>query len=320
MRKTYLEISSFLNIKFGNFHNYNVTNDALQNTNVRKTIKVCILKFYWGFNPNLFLKNLDNKKFYFKFDNNTPDYLIYSTFSRDSNNPKYKNAIKLAFFTENQIPDLNKTDYAVGHVHLNYLDRYFKNFKYFKLKILINIINSRKYALKGKKRKLFCGAVISNNISGDFFRLKFIDELNKYKKIDMGGKYKNNIGGRVKDKINFLTSYKFSIAMENSGSDGYYSEKIIQSFLSGTIPIYYGDYMIDEYFNPRSFILIKGEKDMQKKIDYIKQIDNDEQLYKSILKENVINSNLFLKMIIEQKSFLNHIFEQNKSKAYRIDK
>lgn len=78
--------------------------------------------------------------------------------------------------------------------------------------------------------------------------------------------------------------------------------------------------MIDEYFNPRSFILIKGEKDMQKKIDYIKQIDNDEQLYNSILKENVINSNLFLKMIIEQKSFLNHIFEQNKSKAYRIDK
>jgi hypothetical protein len=174
--------------------------------------------------------------------------------------------------------------------------------------------------LKGKKRKLFCGAVISNNIFGDFFRFKFIDELNKYKKVDMGGKFKNNVGGRVKNKIQFLTSYKFSIAMENTGADGYYSEKIIESFLSGTIPIYYGDYMVDEYFNPKSFILIKGEKDMQKKIEYIKQIDNDVQLYKSILKENAINNNLILKLIKEQNSFLNHIFEQNKSNAYRIDK
>ena len=262
MNKTYLEIASYLSSKFGNFHNCDVT---LQNSRVRKIIKICFLEFYKGFSPKLFLKNLDNEKFYFKFENNNPDYLIYSTFSRDPYNEKYKNAIKLSFFTENKIPNLNITDYAIGHSHLNYLDRYFKYFKYFNLKILVNIINSRKYVLKGKKRKLFCGAVISNNIFGDFFRFKFIYELNKYKKVDMGGKFKNNVGGRVKNKIQFLTSYKFSIAMENTGADGYYSEKIIESFLSGTIPIYYGDYMVDEYFNPKSFILIKGEKDMQKK-------------------------------------------------------
>lgn len=136
----------------------------------------------------------------------------------------------------------------------------------------------------------------------------------------MGGAFKNNVGGRVKDKIQFLTSYKFSIAMENSGSDGYLSEKIMQSFLSGTIPIYYGDYMLDEYFNPKSFILIKGEKDIQNKIDYIKQIDNDEKLYKSILKEKVINTWTILEKYNELISFVNHIFEQNKLKAYRIDK
>ena len=136
----------------------------------------------------------------------------------------------------------------------------------------------------------------------------------------MGGIYKNNVGGRVKDKIKFLTSYKFSIAMENSEGNGYLSEKIIQSFVSGTIPIYYGDYMLDEYFNPRSYILIKGKKDMQKKIDYIKQIDKDDQLYRSILKEKVIKSEKMLEMYKEQTSFWNHIFEQNKSKAYRIDK
>ena len=182
--------------------------------------------------------------------------------------------------------------------------------------------------MKKAKRKLFCASVISNYIYGDLFRLKFINKLNKYKRVDMGGRYKNNVGGIVKDKIKFLTRYKFSIAMENSGSDGYFTEKIIESFLSGTIPIYYGDYMIDEYFNPKSFILIKGEKDIQKKIDYIKQIDNDDQLYYSILKENVINTEQILKMNYDQItflnydqiSFLNHIFEQAKKKAYRIEK
>ena len=44
--------------------------------------------------------------------------------------------------------------------------------------------------------------------------------------------------------------------MENSNGDGYISEKIIESFLAGTIPIYYGDYMVDEYINPKAYILI----------------------------------------------------------------
>ena len=37
--------------------------------------------------------------------------------------------------------------------------------------------------------------------------------------------------------MEFLSSYKFSIEMENSNGDGYISEKIIDSFISGTIPI-----------------------------------------------------------------------------------
>ena len=97
----------------------------------------------------------------------------------------------------------------------------------------------------------------------------------------MGGRCRNNINGPVSDKIEFLSNYKFSIAMENSDGDGYLSEKIYDSFRSGTIPIYYGDYVIDEFINPKTYILIKGEKDIDEKIEYIKKIDNDIKLYKS---------------------------------------
>ena len=134
----------------------------------------------------------------------------------------------------------------------------------------------------------------------------------------MGGKVGNNILMTVNNKIKFLESYKFSIAMENSEGDGYISEKIVDSFLAGTIPIYYGDYMIDEYINPKSYILIKGEKDIQKKIEYIKKIDNNDEIYKSILKEKVIlDKNIIIDTEKELKEFLCHIFEEDKLKAFR---
>ena len=135
----------------------------------------------------------------------------------------------------------------------------------------------------------------------------------------MGGRYNNNVG-KIKNKIDFFQKYKFSIAMENSEGDGYFSEKIIQSFLSGTIPIYYGDYIIDEYINPKSFILIRGDIDLINKINYIKKIDNNEQLYKKILKERAFTDLQFKELIEKEKEeFLYHIFSQDLKKAKRID-
>ena len=137
----------------------------------------------------------------------------------------------------------------------------------------------------------------------------------------MGGRCNNNIHRKVKKKIKFLSKYKFSIAMENSKGDGYISEKIVDSFLAGTIPIYYGDYIIDEYINPKTYILIKGEKDVEEKIEYIKKIDNDNQLYFNILKENPIIDEKFINKIDKKEigEFLFNIFNQDKNKAYRRD-
>ena len=137
----------------------------------------------------------------------------------------------------------------------------------------------------------------------------------------MGGKCKNNIKKKIKNKISFLSKYKFSIAMENSSGDGYLSEKIVDSFRAGTIPIYYGDYMIEEYINPKTYILVKGDKDMEEKIEYIKKIDNNDTLYRSIMKENpIIDYKIINKTKYEEFSmFLKNIFRQDKDKAFRRD-
>ena len=312
--KKYKQISNFLNEKYNN-KIFNISKNIKRN---RKKISLYSVDL---FNPEfhrLWLKNKLKDKFIIKFDKYKPDYLIYNIFGNEHLNVKYSNSIKIAVFTENKIPDLSKVDYAIGQVHINYLDRYFK-FPIFLWMNIKTLPELRKKSLENSMKTKFCAAVISNNITTNGFREKFINELNKYKTIDMGGLFLNNIGGPVTNKIEFLSSYKFSIAMENSEGDGYLSEKIYDSLASGTIPIYYGDFTLDEYINPKTFILIKGERNIKEKIEYIKEIDNNNEKYLSILKENLlINENIDNIIEKEEKEFLYHIFEQEKNKAKRI--
>ena len=243
-------------------------------------------------------------KFILRFNKYNPDYLIYDIFGKEHRNPKYKNSIKIAMYSENKIIDFNEADYGYAQAHINYLDRYFMypSFIYKNIKAIKKV---RKKVLDNPLRTKFCAAVISNSKTTNGFRVKFINKLNKYKKVDMGGSFMNNVGGPVEDKIKFFSSYKFSIAIENSEGDGYISEKIVDSFISGTIPIYYGNYNLDEYINPKSYILIKNEKNIKKKIKYIKEIDNDDEKYLKILKEKVlINENIGRIVSEERQKFL----------------
>ena len=158
----------------------------------------------------------------------------------------------------------------------------------------------RNNAIKNQRKK-FCAAVISDVFPhiNDFFRLDFIKKLNKYKFIDMGGRYNNTIGGPIQNKTKFLFEYKFSIAMENSKGDGY-------------------NYMVDEYINPKTYILIKGVMDLEQKIEYIKKIDNNDELYRRIMKEEVFNNKKIIEITEKEHSdFLIHIFSQDKDKAKR---
>jgi len=302
--------------KHKNFHNnkrIKISFNCVDTLNV--TISNKILKTWFQNDYNLKLE----------VNSKNPDFLIYDIWGRENLNPKYNNSVKISFYTENFLPDLNYADFAVSQAHIMYLDRYLKSPDF--VSVLNKIKNFdiqkiRKEAIKNNNKK-FCAAVISSNKTSEYFRFNFINQLNKYKKIDMGGKAFNNVGGRVKDKIRFLSSYKFSFSMENTKGDGYITEKIIDSFLAGTIPIYYGDYMVDEYINPKAFILIKGERDIKQKIDYIKKIDNNNALYHSLLKENIFIKNyqeIIDENFQEKILFLKNIFIQGKIKAKRIDK
>jgi len=310
--KSYQKISNYLDKKYDS----NIINNK---TKSKKKISLNCVDHLNSIRYKYRIKKILDRRYIVRLDGNKPDYLIYDVFGKEHLNQKYKDSIKIALYSENKIPDFSVADYAMGQAHINYLDRYFK-YPSFLWRNLKSIKYWRKKILKNPKRTKFCCAIISNNISTDGFRLKFIDELDKYKKVDMGGRYNNNLGGQVRDIIKFLSSYKFSIAMENSEGDGYVSEKMINSFISGTIPIYYGDYMIDEYINPKSFILVKNERNIQEKIDYIKEIDKDIEKYLKILSQSVIfNENIPYIINEERFKFFFNIFEQETNRTKRIE-
>ena len=62
-----------------------------------------------------------------------------------------------------------------------------------------------------EKRK-FCSFVVSN-ADAKPIRQHFFEKLSDYKKVDSGGRFMNNVGGPVADKIDFHRQHKFVIAI-----------------------------------------------------------------------------------------------------------
>ena len=269
-----------------------------------------------------FLKTNLKDKYNFEIVDD-PDYLLFSFYGFKHLDRKYRDSIKIAIYEEGFIPSFNEEDYTFGVAHIYYLDRYFR--KATLLNFLGDLKNEdfrkiRNKVLNEPKREKFCAGVLNHERNEDHFREKFVYELNKYKKVDLGGEINNTIGYNIINNTEFLSSYKFSIAFEKNSGDGYATEHIINSLLSGTIPIYYGDYLIDEYINPNTFILVRNDIDLLDKIEYIKKIDQNDELYKQFLSQDVlIDEDIVKKRKKEEIEYWSHIFRPDKYDAKRID-
>jgi len=74
--------------------------------------------------------------------------------------------------------------------------------------------------------------------------------LQKIKDIDIFGRGHKDIDY----KLNGLADYRFSIVVENTKRDYYFTEKLIDCFATGTIPIYWGCPSIGDFFNTNGIL------------------------------------------------------------------
>src|SRR5271154_1082236 len=71
--------------------------------------------------------------------------------------------------------------------------------------------------------------------------------------------WKHRSPPRIDDKRPTLEPYQFSIVLENSRHEGYFSEKLIDCFVAKTIPIYWGCPDIHRHFNPEGLLYFTDE-------------------------------------------------------------
>lgn len=88
--------------------------------------------------------------------------------------------------------------------------------------------------------------------------------------------YKGSVG--YQHKLKLMNEFKFNICFENCEFPGYVTEKIFDSFLSGSIPVYYGAPDIKDFVPANTFIDFRRFKSLHELDEYLKSISEAEWL------------------------------------------
>ena len=150
-------------------------------------------------------------------------------------------------------------------------------------------------------------AIISNSSGNE--RNYFLNELEKKISIEYGGDYKNNIPKfqhtyNSEPFIKQVSEYKFIVSMENSRGETYITEKILQGFLAGIIPIYWGSSRICDYFNNERFINVPDINLTSDIIKKIYDISIDNNAFLEIVNKPIFNNN---KLELDMNEIANNI-------------
>ena len=283
----------------------------------KKTIKVD----FCSFNPK-FIKERNKyaamlgKHYNLEFSKD-PDFLFYSCFSDEYK--AYKNCVKIYITGENILPNFNECDYAYAFDYIDFGDRYFHRMYSVPSTDIVN----RSAVNESFFNRRFCNFIYSNASSGEgaILRQEFCKKLMEYKHVDCPGKILHNLdaegelaprdGDWWKSKLQFLKKYKFTIAFENSRSNGYTTEKLMQPLQSFSIPIYWGNPLVTRDFNPKAFINCNDyDNDFDAVIARVKELDNDPDKYLAMLRENPMQPDFDFELDKKFEQWLVNIIEK----------
>lgn len=148
---------------------------------------------------------------------------------------------------EKTILDLNKPNvkfYPVGGCWIDEQDRQI----YEKTKMFSIIASSKRY---------LTGHVLRHQIiaAGGMF-------------IDAYGPEYNNFKVHSMHKIEGLKDYRYHFVVENCKRDFYFSEKLIDAFMTGCIPIFWGCPSIGKFFDESGIITFNSLEELKEKLKY----------------------------------------------------
>lgn len=208
---------------------------------------------------------------YIKWDRvNINDIIFYTDGYISNNEPyKYSDKVNVAWIIEPKsisehlyninYTDWSKFDYVLSH-NINFIDYLNDSGK----------VKALRYA--------FGGCWIYEQDRKVYNKTDNLSIISSGKKMTIGHKLRHNIIELFRDhfsnisgggynpisyKLSALKDYRFSVIIENDNSDDFFSEKLIDCLITGTIPIYWGTKNIGKYFDLNGFIQIENSDDFK---------------------------------------------------------
>ena len=290
----------------------------VRNKSEKNTIKICLTNFWTGFEfKGSFIENLINFSCEDNFEiiknGENADVVISSVFG----NVRYAKEKTIYLIWENRRPDFRVCKYALS---MDIDDYYGKNcylpvwygkirwpgFKYKFLSdnnnphnqedlISLNSLTSKRNLEALKDKTKFCGIIAANP---EILRMNltlFIS--NFYKKIDGFGPAFNKFEKRSKRDI--LREYKFCLCPENSIYPGYMTEKLIEAWDAGAVPLWSGLNIAGSNINQNAFLNYQNFDQMNEFIKKIILLDQNFEEYIDIYEQPLFLKKPEIKPIVE---------------------
>lgn len=182
---------------------------------------------------------------------------------QDATQPQYQSYKKYVWLVESPVVTPNAYNYVRNNPH--FFDKIFTHSEYllqnenaYLLPIGGCHLDDVDIHLNHKKNRLISMMYSNKNFaSGHILRHEIASKYSHL--IDIMG---SGINGKHVKKIESCRNYAFSVVIENCKEGYYFTEKIIDCFLSGVIPIYWGCKYIDDFFDGKGILKFNTVKEL----------------------------------------------------------
>jgi hypothetical protein len=136
-----------------------------------------------------------------------------------------------------------------------------------------------------RQRKKFCVAFIGKAYP---FRMQTIAALSAIGKVDVYGGIARNSGKKAAlEKFETSQQYKFVLAFENDLFPGYVTEKALEAWATGAIPLYWGSDPAG-YLNQKALLNLEKFGDLDEYVSRVGEVAGDSQAWNSIASQPIL--------------------------------
>ncbi len=235
--------------------------------------------------------------------------------------------VKIFFTGENHAPDHNNFDYSLTHAFVE--DERCHRLPFWQVYPICDSyarrlavhqprpISPDELAAEGRD---FCAFICRNDVCRQ--RNSLVRNLSAQRKVNCAGPFMNNVGFLLpkgyENKIEYQRRHLFSMAYENEAHPGYQTEKIVEALQSRSIPLYWGNPLVEDEFNPAAFIHARHFSSERELIRHILELAED-----PVRMASIINAPRYRDPLVLDKAeqalidFFSRIFERGPSAIRR---